>query len=151
MFGWLKKLFTTEPAGISQDPPPAAGDRTIGDRTIGDRAIGDRAVQPPLAAMDVVDQFLRQNPQRTPLATLALIRAGATRLRSYDEVVEACEKIAAHGYQYPLSPTVQREVPTARLLEFLRWQQTMGVGKQDYENEHAVRALIQRFLASPGA
>ncbi|MCO6456065.1 MAG: hypothetical protein J5I93_12265 [Pirellulaceae bacterium] len=99
-----------------------------------------------MAVMDVVDQFLRQNPQRSPLATLALIQAGATRLRDDRELLEACDRIAAHGYQYPLSPTVQREVPEGRLLEFLRWQRSIGAGKQDYETEHAVRDLIQRFL-----
>lgn len=132
MFGWLKKLFAASPAA----EPAAAATAAAAD-------------EPPLAVMDVVDQFLRQNPQRSPLATLALIQAGATRLRDDRELLEACDRIAAHGYQYPLSPTVQREVPEGRLLQFLRWQRAIGAGKQDYETEHAVRDLIQRFLQHP--
>jgi hypothetical protein len=97
--------------------------------------------------MDVVDAFLQQNPQRTPLGTLALVQAGAARLADSEQVRDACERIAAHGYQYPLSPTVQRELDRDHLLEFLRWQQAQGVGKEDYVNEHAVRGLIERFRA----
>jgi len=135
MFHWLKKLFTAAPATSPAAVPAAASPAAQPER--------------PLEVMDVVDQFLQQNPQRTPLATLALIRAGATRLQDCDQVLQACDKIAEHGYQYPLSPTVQSEVPRSRLLEFLRWQLATGVEKQDYANEHAVRALIQRFLHQP--
>lgn len=129
MFGWLKKLFAAAPESSSPEASPPETER-------------------PLSVMDVVDAFLRQNPQRTPLGTLALIQAGATRLVDSEQVRDACERIATHGYQYPLSPTVQHELDKDQLLEFLRWQQAQGVGKDAYVNEHAVRGLIERFRAA---
>jgi hypothetical protein len=134
MFRWLKQLFTATP------PQPLAPSRS-----------DTRSPPATLGVIDVADAFLQQNPQRTPLGTLALIRAGATGLQNSKEVREACEKIARHGYQYPLSPTVQRELDERHLLDFLRWQEAAGIGKEDYVNEHAVRALIQRFRAEHDA
>ena len=129
MFGWLKNMFNVAPperdpfsSGTDSPDPPD-----------------------PLSVSDVVYAFLVQNSQRTPLATLALVRAGAYRLSDSDQVRDACDSIAEHGYQYPLSPTVQREIPPHRLLDFLRWNEASRIGKGDYVNEHAVRGLIDRF------
>ena len=136
MFGWLKNMFTAAPA----DPPSGAPSPAVRD------PVASEAERPtPLNVSDVVDAFLVQNPQQTPLGTLALIRAGACRLSDSDQIRDACESIAKHGYQYPLSPTIQRELPPDRLLDFLRWNEASQIGKDDYLNEHAVRDLIDRF------
>ncbi|MCA9131657.1 MAG: hypothetical protein KDA45_00810 [Planctomycetales bacterium] len=99
----------------------------------------------PLTIFNVVDRFLAQNPAPTPFGVHALIVAGATELMSPEEVLQACEKIQEHGYQYPLNPTLQAELSKAELLGFLRWQARSDIDVEAYQNENTIRQLIERY------
>ena len=95
--------------------------------------------------MTVVDRFLTENPQRTPYGVHALIAAGATDFQDPAEVPRACAKIQEHGYQFPLNPTLRNELSADQWLEYLRWHVRQSVSKEEYEHEHRIRQLIQRF------
>jgi hypothetical protein len=104
----------------------------------------------PLTVVDVMDNFLVQNPSPTPYSVHALINAGATELLTPGEVLEACYKIHQHGYQFPLNPTLQAELQSADLLKFLRWQEQSEIGVESYQNENTIRQLIKRFRGATG-
>ena len=131
MFGWLKNILTAGKQKAHHVPPPVD---YVPSGTI-----------KPLSVMQVVDNFLTQNPAPTPFGVHALIAAGATELLSGEELVEACEKIQEHGYQYPINPTLQHDLNHAEILRFLRWQSKTHVELDAYQDENTIRDLISRF------
>jgi len=131
MFGWLKRLLGGAEAAAPAVPAAAAE-------------------RPRRELMDVVDAFLTQNPQSTPYSVHALIAAGGAELEDSHTVVQACERIAAHGYQYPLNPTLREELKEQEILPYLQWQAAAGIAREEYRNENAIRKLIRRFRDEAG-
>jgi hypothetical protein len=128
MFWWKKKKQQTEQ---NQDPVASGWD--------------PRGSIQPLTVMHVVDSFLTQNPAPTPYSVHALIKAGATELMTAEELLQACDKIQEHGYQYPLNPTLRRELHESELLSFLRWQAHADDALEAYQNENTLLELIERY------
>lgn len=130
MFSWLKRLIgrseSSQRADVEASPPAAARGK-------------------PRELMQVVDAFLTQNPQPTLFGVHALIAAGAADLRDSETVLEACERIAVHGYQFPLNPTLRRELKTREILPYLQWQARNKIDPNDYLNENTILALVERF------
>jgi len=102
MFGWLRKLI----GGVSTQPPPTQPERT-------------KTLAQPATVYEVVDRFLTHNPAPTPYSVHALIAAGAAGLAEPAELLQVCEKIQEHGYQYPLNPTLRSDLTESELLGFL--------------------------------
>jgi len=129
--GWLKRLFGGAEAAAPAVPAAAAA-------------------RPRRELMDVVDAFLTQNPQSTPYSVHALIAAGGAELEDSQTVLQVCERIAAHGYQYPLNPTLREELKKHEILPYLQWQAASGVAREEYCNENTIRKLIRRFRDEAG-
>lgn len=134
MFAWLKKIVSRSAAPtapVKQPVAPPADDlrMTIQVATV----------------WQVVDRFLTNNPSPTPFGVHALVNAGAANLLDASELIEVCEKIQEHGYQFPINPTLINELNTSELLEFIRWHGQAGVEQEYYANEATLRELIQRF------
>jgi hypothetical protein len=137
MLGWLKKLIG---AAFGAE----ARELSLPVRSLAAPRLDPKAGR---TVMEVVDTFLLQNPKPTPFGTHALIAAGAAELRDAHEVLAACEKIAAHGYAYPLSPTLGSVLVREELLAFLRWQAAAAIPQAEYAQEPSIRRLIARFRA----
>ncbi|WP_182870401.1 hypothetical protein [Stieleria mannarensis] len=137
MFAWLKKL-------VSGPAPPAASPDS--PRTVPQSDL--RQTLQVATVWQVVDRFLTQNPAPTPLGVHALVDAGAANLLDASELIQVCEKIQEHGYQFPINPTLINELKPPELLEFLRWHQQHDVEPEYYANEATIRELIERFRAS---
>ena len=135
MFSWLKRMLGGGKKPDSSPPPPDDAPST--------------ASAPPAGLtrelMDVVDAFLTQNPQHTVHGVHALVAAGAAELADSQTVLQACDRIEEHGYQYPLNPTLIRELKTREILPYLRWQAASTVSRDDYLNEHRISRLIHQF------
>jgi len=131
MWGWLKRLLGGAEAAAAAVPAGAAA-------------------RPQRELMDVVDAFLTQNPQSTPYSVHALIAAGGAELADSQTVLQACERIAAHGYQDPLNPTLREELKKHEILPYLQWQAASGIGREEYCNENTIRKLIRRFRDEAG-
>ena len=97
-----------------------------------------------------MDGFLTQNPAPTPYSVHALIAAGAADLAEPAELLQVCEKIQEHGYQYPLNPTLRSDLTESELLDFLVWQAGTGVDREEYRNENTIRELIGEFREETG-
>ena len=126
MLGWLKRLF-----GGAESAAPAGP--------------ASAAARPRRELMDVVDAFLTQNPQPTPYGVHALLAAGVAELGDSQTALQACERIAEHGYQYPLNPTLRDELQDHEILPYLQWHAASGIAREEYRNENTIRKLIRRF------
>ena len=136
MFAWLKRIVTRSnpsaaPAQSPRVPPAVDLRQTLQVATV----------------WQVVDRFLTQNPAPTPFGVHALVDAGAANLLDASELIQVCEKIQEHGYQYPINPTLLQELKQPELLEFLRWHGQNEVEREYYANEVTLRELIQQFHA----
>ncbi len=129
MFGWLKRLL---PGGRATEVPANVPSEQAEER-------GVRRVR------DVLDDFLTQNPQPTPYMVHALVSAGAADLPDSAAVLQLCELIQTHGYQYPLNPTLQNELKQSEILLYLRWQASAGADREEYRDQSTIRRLIERF------
>jgi hypothetical protein len=129
MFGWLKKLL---PGARATEVPANAPSEQAEERTV-------RRVR------DVLDEFLTQNPQPTPHMVHALVSAGAADLPDSEAVLQLCELIQTHGYQYPLNPTLQKELKQSEILPYLQWQVATGADREEYRDQSTIRHLIERF------
>lgn len=134
MFKWLKKRL----GGETNPPAPRPADPS--DTTTTDTL-------KLVSVWDVVDQFLTQNPQPTPYSVHALIDAGAQNLLEVSELMQVCDKIQEHGYQYPINGVLLSNLDSSELLEFLRWQSKSIVDKSSYDNEASINVLIEHFRA----
>ena len=137
MFTWLKKLVSnpTPPAKAPEGPvilPREDVRETIQIATV----------------WEVIDRFLQNNPSPTVYGVHALVEAGAANLLEPAELLQACEKIQEHGYQYPLNPTLINELEQGQLLEFLSWHGQNQIEIEFYANEATIRELIERFRMS---
>lgn len=141
MFWWKKK---------KQNPAGETPDLTGQPESASARFLNLSDTIRPLTVVDVMDNFLVQNPAPTPYSVHALIKAGVTELMTPGEVLEACHKIQQHGYQFPLNPTLQAELHSSDLLRFLRWQAQSEIGVEFYQNENTIRQLIKRFRDATG-
>lgn len=136
MFAWLNKIVTRSkpsaaPSQGTRVPPADDLRQTLQVATV----------------WQVVDRFLTRNPAPTPFGVHALVDAGAANLLDPSELIQVCEKIREHGYQYPINPTLLQELKQSELLEFLRWHGQNEVEREYYANEMTLRELIQQFRA----
>jgi hypothetical protein len=129
MFGWLKKLLPGARATESSASAPS-------------EQAAARAVR---RVRDVFDDFLTQNPQPTPHMVHALVSAGAADLPDSEAVLQLCELIQTHGYQYPLNPTLQKELKQSEILPYLQWQASASTDREEYRDQSTIRHLIERF------
>jgi hypothetical protein len=129
MLKWLKKLLVAEESSDSAEEDEPSFTDTLQLVTV----------------WGVVEHFLESNPTPTPYSVHALVDAGASDLLDPDELLEACDKIKEHGYQYPINGVLMAEMEPAELLSYLRWHQKTGVAKGCYDNEPKIRELIARF------
>jgi hypothetical protein len=135
MFKWLKKRRSAEQSPATAPHSPAnSGSITTDTLKL-------------VSVWDVVDQFLTQNPQPTPYSVHALIDAGAANLLDPPELMQVCEKIQEHGYQYPINGVLLSNLDATELLGFLRWQSKSAVEKSAYDNEATISVLIEHFRA----
>ncbi len=134
MFKWLKKRI----AGKGQ-PDPVAQDEWNSTDTL-----------KLVTAWDVVDRFLVNNPAPTPYSVHALIDAGAADLMDHAELLQACEKIQEHGYQYPLNGALVAKLDESELMDFLRWQSRTDIAKGCYDNEVKIGELVEHFRSCSG-
>lgn len=134
MLNWITNLFTAKPAAPASSVVPITTCMDSGEETL------------QLATVwEVVDRFLTANPQPTVHGVHALLEAGAANLLEPNELIQVCEKIEQHGYQYPINPTLSRELSREELMEFFRWQRNNQIEKEYYANEATIRELIERF------
>ena len=153
MFDWVKKLFlgsssepelqTAEEAGESAN----AADFSNSDSLLDDDFASTTTLQ-FASAWDVADRYLKDNPSPTPYTMHALVDAGAADLLDASELLDACQKIADHGYQFPINGVLLNDLSDSELLRFVRWQAQVGVAKESYANELKIRELIEMFRAS---
>jgi hypothetical protein len=136
MFNWLKKRL----GGVEKPEV----DNYAPDVEMSPSAMGTLHL---VTVWDVVDQFLSQNPQPTPYSVHALIAAGAHNLLDTAELMQACDKIQEHGYQYPINGVLLANLDPSELLDFLRWQSTSAIEKGSYDNEANLSVLIEHFRA----
>ena len=128
MLKWLKKLLVAEDTSAANEDERSFTD-TLQLATV----------------WGVVEHFLESNPTPTPYSVNALVDAGASDLLDPEELLQACDKIKEHGYQYPINGILMAELEPPELLSYLRWHQKTGVTKESYENERKIRDLIERF------
>jgi len=48
-------------------------------------------------------------------------------------------------YQYPLNPTLLRELKSDELRSFLKWQADTQIDREAYRNENTILEVIKRF------
>ena len=137
MFKWFKKLVS----GSSATTAPSADTIVLPKENM-------RETLQIATVWDVVDRFLTNNPAPTAFGVHALVAAGASNLLEPKELIQVCEKIQEHGYQYPINPTLINELTPAELLEFLRWHGQTEVEQEYYTNEATIRELIQKFRSN---
>lgn len=115
------------------------------------RDLGEpQSVEKQLGIDEVMDAFLEQNPQPTPFMVHALLAAGAAHLSDSEAVVRVCEKIASHGYQYPLNPTLRRQLGHRELLPYLKWHADTQVERESYRDENSISMLVHQFRHDSG-
>ena len=153
MFDWVKKFLTgsrSQPQetalNASAESSDAAG-FSDSDSLFDDDFASTTTLQ-FASAWDVADRYLRDNPTPTPYTMHALVDAGAADLLDASELLDACQKIADHGYQFPINGVLLNDLSESDLLRFVHWQAQVGVAKESYANELKIRELIEMFRAS---
>ncbi len=141
MFSWLKKL-------VARSDGRGKSTERSGDGPRDGPRDDLRATLQVASVWQVVDRFLINNPSPTLFGVHALVHAGAANLLEPSELIQVCEKIQEHGYQFPINPTLMNELSKAELLEFLRWHGQNDVEREYYANESTIRELIERFRLS---
>jgi len=153
MFDWVKKLFT----GSSSEPELQIVEEAVESADAAGFSNSDSLFDDDFAstttlqfasAWDVADRYLRDNPAPTPCTMHALVDAGAANLLEASELLDACQKIADHGYQFPINGVLLNDLSESDLLQFVHWQARVGVAKESYANELKIRELIEMFRAS---
>lgn len=131
MLRWFRKILSPSVVAKAPDHQKQVGDH--------------------LRAEDVMDVFLEQNPKPTPFMVHALVAAGGANLPDSDAVVRVCEKIEHHGYQYPLNPTLRRQLKYGELLLYLKWHASRQINRESYRDENSIVGLIERFRKECGS
>ena len=153
MFDWVKKFLTgsrSQPQETALNASAESSDAAAfsdSDSLFDDDFASTTTLQ-FASAWDVADRYLRDNPAPTPYTMHALIDAGAANLLDASELLDACQKIADHGYQFPINGVLLNDLSESDLLRFVHWQARVGVAKESYANELKIRELIEMFRAS---
>ena len=150
MFDWVKKLLTGSNSEPELQALEEAGDsaNSSDSESLFDDDLASTTTLQFASAWDVADKYLRNNPAPTPYTMHALIDAGAADLLDASELLDACQKIADHGYQFPINGVLLNDLSESDLLRFVHWQARVGVAKESYANELKIRELIEMFRAS---
>lgn len=150
MFDWVKKLLTGSNSEPELQAVEEAGDSagSSNSESLFDDDFASTTTLQFASAWDVADRYLRNNPAPTPYTMHALIDAGAADLLDASELLDACQKIAEHGYQFPINGVLLNNLSDSELLRFVRWQAQVGVAKESYANELKIREIIEMFRAS---
>lgn len=150
MFDWVKKLLTGSNSEPELQALEEAGDsaNSSNSESLFDDDLASTTTLQFASAWDVADKYLRNNPAPTPYTMHALIDAGAADLLDASELLDACQKIADHGYQFPINGVLLNDLSESDLLRFVHWQARVGVAKESYANELKIRELIEMFRAS---
>ncbi|OUT60714.1 MAG: hypothetical protein CBB71_06765 [Rhodopirellula sp. TMED11] len=144
MFRWLKSLVGSAPTAPVEPEAPLISEATLRADDTQEINLSQSTIK-VASVWEVADQYIVDNPARTPFGVHALIMAGATNLMGPSELQEVCQKIQQHGLPDPINPTLRRELTAEELFDLLEWMNVNNIPQEHFRDEPSLMNMIRLF------